>query len=84
MIADQVERKMMFNENDSRSMSSLWFTVNKKNETKDSHLLTFLFQNTFTGNVAIDIYGGRYFLTWQQCSEKLSVEYTIKLPYKVM
>jgi len=21
---------------------------------------------------------------WQQCSEKLSVEYTIKLPYKVL
>jgi hypothetical protein len=30
-----------------------------KNDTKDSKLLNFLFQNAFTGNVAIDIYGGR-------------------------
>ena len=83
MIDDHVERKMILNENDSRTMSSLRFTVNK-NDTKDSHLLNFLFQNAFTGNVAIDIYGGRDALVWQQCSEKLSVEYTIKLPYKVI
>jgi hypothetical protein len=31
------------------------------------------------------MYGGRWdALVWQQCSEKLSVEYTIKLPYKVI
>jgi hypothetical protein len=28
-------------------------------DVKDSHLLNFLFQNAFTGNVAIDIDGGR-------------------------
>jgi len=83
MIDDHVERKMILNENDSRTMSSLRFTVNK-NDTKDSHLLNFLFQNAFTGNVAIDIYGGIDALVWQQCSEKLSVEYTIILPYKVI
>jgi len=30
MIDDHVERKMILNENDSRTMSSLLFTVNKK------------------------------------------------------
>ena len=55
-----------------------------KNDTKDSHLLNCMFQNAFTGNVAIDIYGGRDALVWQQCSEKLSVEYTIILPYNVI
>ena len=51
MLDDHVERKMILNENlcDSRTMSSLRFTVNKKNDTTDSH----------TGNVVIDIYGGR-------------------------
>ena len=67
MIDDHVERKMILNENDSRTMPSLRFTVNKKklNDTKDSHLLNFLFQNAFTGHVAIDIYGGRDALVWQ-------------------
>jgi len=83
MIDDQVERKMILNENDSRTMSSWRFTVNK-NDTKDLHLLNFLIQNAFTGNIVIDIYGGRDALVWQQCFEKWSVEYTIKLPYKVI
>ena len=41
-----------------------------------------MFQNTFKGYVAINIYGGRNALVWQYCSENVSVEYTIKLPYK--
>jgi hypothetical protein len=36
-----------------------------------------MFQNACTGNVAIYIDGGRDALVWQQCSEKLSIEYTI-------
>ena len=36
-----------------------------------------MFQNAFIGNVAINICG-------VQCSEYVSVEYTIKLPYKVI
>ena len=40
-----------------------------------------MIQNAFTGNIAIDIYGDRDALVWQQWSEKWSVEYTIKLPY---
>ena len=55
-----------------------------KNDTKDSHLLNCMFQNACTGNVAIYIDGGRDALVWQQCSEKLSIEYTIILPYKVI
>ena len=54
MIEDHVERKIILNENDSRTMSSLRVTVNKKT-TQQIHLLNFLFQNAFTGNVAIDI-----------------------------
>jgi hypothetical protein len=35
-------------------------TVNKKNDTKESHLLNFtILQNAFMGNVAITIYGAR-------------------------
>ena len=56
MIDDHVERKMISNENDSWTMSSLQFNT-IKNDTKDSHLLNFLFQNAFTGNATIDIYG---------------------------
>ena len=43
-----------------------------------------MFQNAFIGNVAINIYGGINDFDWQQCSENASVEYTIKLPYKVI
>jgi hypothetical protein len=32
------ERKMILNENDSRAMAMSRFTVNKKNDTKESHL----------------------------------------------
>jgi len=57
MIDNHVERKMILNENDSRTIS--YDSRSIKNDTKDSHLLNVLFQNAFTGNVAIDIYGGR-------------------------
>ena len=53
-----VERKMILNENDPQTMSSLRLTINK-NDTKDLHLLIFLIQNAFTGNSAIDIYEDR-------------------------
>ena len=82
MIDDHVERKMILNENDSWTMSSLRLTVNKKRHKKDSHLLNFIFQSAFTGNVAIDIYGGGGALVWQQCSEKISVQYTIHFRIK--
>ena len=36
-----------------------------KNDTKESHLLYFLFQNAFVGNVASNIYGGRDALACQ-------------------
>ena len=55
-----------------------------KNDTNYSHLLNFLFQNAFIGNVAIYMYEAGVALVWQQCSENLSVEYTMKLPYKVI
>jgi hypothetical protein len=58
MIDDHVERKMILNENDPQTMSSLRLTINK-NDTKDLHLLNFLTQNAFTGNIAIDVYGDR-------------------------
>jgi hypothetical protein len=74
---------LTINKNDSQTMSSLLLTINK-NDAKDLHLLIFLIQNAFTGNSAIDIYEDRDALVWQQWSEKWSVEYTIKLPYKVI
>ena len=57
------ERKIMLNENNSRSMSSLWFTVNKNDFKKSSKFA--MFQKTFIGNVAITIYAGRNALVWQ-------------------
>ena len=83
MIDDHVERKMILNENDPQTMSSLRLTINK-NDTKDLHLLIFLIQNAFTGNSAINIYEDRDALVWQQWSEKWSIEYTIKLPYLII
>jgi hypothetical protein len=52
MIDDHVERKMILNENDSQTMSSLRLTI-IKNDTKDLHLLFFLIQNVLTGNSAM-------------------------------
>ena len=43
-----------------------------------------MFQNAFIGNVISNIYVGRDALVWQQGSEKLSLEFTIKLPYKII
>jgi hypothetical protein len=57
------ERKIILNENNSRAMSSLWFTINK-NDFKESSKFA-MFQKTFIGNVAITIYAGRNALVWQ-------------------
>jgi hypothetical protein len=43
-----------------------------------------MFENAFIENVAINIDGGRDVLVWQWCSENVSAEYTIKLPFKVI
>ena len=38
----------------------------------------------FLGNAVSNIYGGRDALVWQWCSENVSLEFTIKFPYKVI
>jgi hypothetical protein len=43
-----------------------------------------LFQNAFIGNDVSNIHGSRDSLAWQQCSENCSLEFTIKLPFKVI
>jgi hypothetical protein len=43
-----------------------------------------MFQNAFIGNVISNMYVGRDALVCQQCSENLSLEFTIRLPYKVI
>ena len=78
------ERKLILNENDSWSMSSSWFTVNKKKLYKGITSTFSMFQNAFIGNVTINMYRGRDAIVWQSCSENVSLGYTIKLPYKVI
>ena len=52
---------MILNENDSRTMPSLRFTVDKKRHKRITSIFS-IFQNAFTENVDIHIYGGRYAL----------------------
>ena len=44
MIDDHVERKMILNENDSRTMSSLRFTVNEKRHKRFTSSKMFCFK----------------------------------------
>ena len=73
------DHKRILNENDSQAISSSQFIVNRKSHKRSTFSM---FQNAFIGYVAVNIYGSRNALVWQQCSEHVSVEYTIKLPYK--
>ena len=77
------------NENDSRTMSSLRLTVNKKRHKRTTSSKCCVFQNAFKWNVAINISGGggggiEMFLFDNSVSENVSVELTIKLQHKVI
>ena len=52
---------MILNENDSRTIPSLRFTVDKKRHKRISSIFS-IFQNALTGNVVVHIYGGRHAL----------------------
>jgi hypothetical protein len=76
---------MILNENDSRTMSSSGFTVNeKKRYLRITSSIFSIFQNAFIGNVAITIYWVEMLLFDNSFFGYAYVEYTIKLPYKVI
>ena len=58
MRDDHVERNMILNENDSRTMSSLRFTVNKKRHKRFTSSKLYV-SKCLHRKCAIDIYGGR-------------------------
>ena len=63
---------------------TLWVRWAKKRQKRIPSFKYSMSQNVFIGNVISNTYVGRDALVWQQCSENLFIEFTIKLPYKVV